>query len=106
MVLADNGAQVLRVERPGGGRDRDRPGLAVWHRSKSIVELDLADPDARRSFDELLDDADGVVVALSEATADRLGLAHERVATGRPSLVDVRISGFGRGGPLSHLPGL
>jgi crotonobetainyl-CoA:carnitine CoA-transferase CaiB-like acyl-CoA transferase len=105
MVLADAGATVTQVERPGGGRDRLRPGRRVWHRAVGCVELDLATDGGRADVLARVRDSDAIVVAVSEATTARLGLQPPVLAAVNRALVDVRISGFGAGGPLSHLPG-
>jgi crotonobetainyl-CoA:carnitine CoA-transferase CaiB-like acyl-CoA transferase len=105
MVLADCGASVTRIERPGGGRDRVRPGARVWGRCTATLELDLAAPTGRAELLERCRDAHAVVVALSERTTSRLGVDPAALAAVNPELVDVRVRGFGTGGPLSHLPG-
>jgi crotonobetainyl-CoA:carnitine CoA-transferase CaiB-like acyl-CoA transferase len=105
MVLAENGADVVKVERPGGGRDRARPGHVVWNRGKKSVVLDLDDPAGRAALDDLLTGSDAVVIALSAATRTRLGLDGDALAGRFPALVVGTIDGWGDGGPLSHLPG-
>lgn len=105
MVLAENGAEVVKIEKPGGSRDRDRPGQVVWHRGKRSVVLDLDTADGRGALDVVLAAADAVVIALSPATRGRLHLDGDELASRFPSLVVATIDGFGEGGPLSHLPG-
>lgn len=105
MVLAENGAEVVKVERPGGSRDRGRPGQVVWHRGKKSLVLDLDEASGRAALDEVLATSDAVVIALSAATRRRLGLDGAALAASFPSLVVASIDGFGEGGPLSHLPG-
>ena len=74
MVMAENGAEVVKVERPGGSRDRGRPGQVVWHRGKKSVVLDLDDAKGRGDLDQLLATSDAVVIALSATTRRRLRL--------------------------------
>jgi crotonobetainyl-CoA:carnitine CoA-transferase CaiB-like acyl-CoA transferase len=105
MVMAENGAEVVKIERPGGSRDRARPGQVIWHRGKKSVVLDLDDAAGRASLDEILATSDAVIVALSAATRRRLGLDGEALSDTFPALVVATIDGFGENGPLSHLPG-
>jgi len=62
MMLADHGAEVLKVESPAGDRGRSRPGFAVWNRNKQSLVLDRLRPDGRRTLDKLLTAADLAVV--------------------------------------------
>ena len=105
MVMAENGAEVVKVERPGGSRDRGRPGQVVWHRGKKSVVLDLDDAKGRGDLDQLLATSDAVVIALSATTRRRLRLDGPTLCDAFPALVAATIDGFGEGGPLSHLPG-
>jgi crotonobetainyl-CoA:carnitine CoA-transferase CaiB-like acyl-CoA transferase len=105
MVLADFGAEVVMVEPPGGSRLRRMPAFTMWARGKQSITLDLTDPAARRTFDELAAPADVAVVALEPATADRLGVDGARLTAANPRLVHCEISGFGRGHPLSDVAG-
>ena len=105
MVLAENGAEVIKVERPSGSRDRDRPGHVVWHRAKKSVTIDVESPDGSESLVALLATSDAAVIALSRTTRDRLGLDGDALHRAHPALVVATIDGFGGVGPLSHLPG-
>jgi crotonobetainyl-CoA:carnitine CoA-transferase CaiB-like acyl-CoA transferase len=105
MVLAENGAEVIKIERPAGSRDRERSGQFVWHRGKKSVVLDLDDSNSRSQLDSLLATADAVIVALSATTRSRLGLDGDALAQDFPALVVSTIDGFGTTGPLAHLPG-
>lgn len=106
MVLAENGAEVIRVEPPGGDPERDRPGAIVWHRGKKSVVLDLRDDAARASFVALAATADGLVVTLRPGAAERLGVDYASLERRAPGLVYLAITGFGERGPLRDLPGL
>lgn len=64
MLLADNGADVVRVERPGDGRLRDAPGCRVWNRGTWSVVLDISDAADRRRLLDLVD-GDGAVIESS-----------------------------------------
>jgi succinate--hydroxymethylglutarate CoA-transferase len=97
-ILADLGADVVKVERPGAG-DPGRavtPGThRVLNRRKRIVRLDLTDPTDRAAVLELTDRADVVVVAFRAGTAERLGVGGAELTARNPRLVHCSISGFG-----------
>jgi itaconate CoA-transferase len=107
--LADLGARVIKVERPGTGdfaRDYDERvrGLAshfVWtNRGKESLTLDLKHPEARALLERLvLERADVLVQNLAPGAAARLGLSHEALAPRKPALVVCDISGYGADGP-------
>jgi crotonobetainyl-CoA:carnitine CoA-transferase CaiB-like acyl-CoA transferase len=106
--LADLGARVVKVERPGTGdfaRDYDRTvaGQAsyfVWlNRGKESVELDIKDPDDRRILDALIGAADVFVSNLGPGAVDRLGLDAATLRARRPDLVHCTVSGYGQQGP-------
>jgi itaconate CoA-transferase len=106
--LADLGARVIKIERPGGGdfaRDYDRrtKGLAshfVWvNRSKESVTLDLKQPAALQVLMDLLAKADVLVQNLAPGAAARMGLGYESLAPAHPRLIVCDISGYGNDGP-------
>ena len=106
--LADLGARVIKIERPGGGdfaRDYDQRarGMAshfVWvNRSKESLTLDLKNPDALAALMRLLVKADVLVQNLAPGAADRMGLGFEHLAQEHPRLIVCNISGYGSDGP-------
>ena len=107
--LADLGARVIKVERPGGGDfargyDERVRGLAshfVWtNRSKESLTLDVKHPDAHAILHRLvLEHADIVVQNLAPGAAARLGLSYEALAPAKPALIVCDISGYGANGP-------
>jgi formyl-CoA transferase len=106
--LADLGARVIKVERPGGGDFARRydttvhgtSSYFVWlNRSKESLTLDFKDPRGREILDQLLDGADVFVQNLAPGAADRLGLDAEALAERWPRLVPCTISGYGTSGP-------
>src|SRR5919108_3969377 len=107
--LADLGARVIKVERPGSGDfargyDARVRGLAshfVWtNRSKESVTLDVKHPDAAKALERLvLDQADVVVQNLAPGAAARLGLGYDRLAAMKPEIIVCDISGYGADGP-------
>ena len=105
MVLAENGAEVVKVEPPRGDQDRGWPGFAVWHRAKKSVVLELGDSGGRGRFLELAGAADGVIEAFRPSTAERLGVDYETLRGMNDRLVYASITGFGETGPWRDLPG-
>jgi itaconate CoA-transferase len=106
--LADLGARVIKIERPGEGDfargyDETVKGLAsyfVWlNRSKESLTLDLKHPEAKRIIDTLLDEADVFIQNLAPGAAARLALGADDVRSRRPSLIVCNISGYGSTGP-------
>jgi formyl-CoA transferase len=106
--LADLGARVIKVERPGGGDFARRydttvhghSSYFVWlNRSKESLTLDLKDPRGREILHELLDGADVFVQNLAPGAAARLGLDAAAVTSRRPGLIPCTISGWGTTGP-------
>ena len=113
MVLADLGARVIKVERPGTGDDARGFGPFVGDRSvyfeslnrgKSSVALDLADPADRVTFEALLDGADVLVENFRPGALGRMGYGWEVLHGRWPRLVYAAVSGFGRTGPYSERP--
>ncbi|MFF4591431.1 CaiB/BaiF CoA transferase family protein [Amycolatopsis sp. NPDC001319] len=106
--LADLGARVIKVERPGAGdfaRDYDRTvhGQAsyfVWlNRGKESVELDIKAPADRALLDAVIAKADVFLHNLAPGAVDRLGLDAETVRARHPRLITCAISGYGTAGP-------
>ena len=109
--LADLGARVIKIERPGEGDfarayDATVHGQAshfIWlNRGKESIELDLGSPGDKQVMLALADTADVVVSNLAPGAMDRLGLGAEALRARRESLVVVTISGFGEAGPYTH----
>lgn len=107
MLLADLGAEVVKVERPGLG-DETRSWGPPWadgeatyflavNRNKSSVTLDLATPEGRRAARELVAGCDVVVENFRPGAMDRLGLGYAELSAGRPDLVYCSVTGFGSG---------
>jgi crotonobetainyl-CoA:carnitine CoA-transferase CaiB-like acyl-CoA transferase len=110
MMMADHGAEVIRVEPPTGEPTRtigaNQHGQNVWfantHRSKQSVVLDLKQPQAVEAFLRLADAADVVIEAFRPGVADRLGVGAAAVRARNPRVVYCSISAFGQTGPLSR----
>jgi itaconate CoA-transferase len=107
--LADLGADVIKIERPGDGDfarayDDYVNGICshfIWlNRGKRSVTLDVKNPDARAALSTLIEGADVLVQNLAPGAAARLGLTHEALKPANPGLVVCDISGYGESGPF------
>ncbi|TQM11195.1 CaiB/BaiF CoA transferase family protein [Pseudonocardia kunmingensis] len=105
MVLCDNGAEVVKVEPPGGDRLRRLPAYVMWHRGKLGVVADLATEAGRDRVRELAIGADVMVQDWRPGVARRHGLAHPQLAPANDRLVTCAITGFGPRGPWARLKG-
>ena len=114
-ILADHGAEVIKIEPPQGDETRDwgppfRDGRAAYfegvNRNKRSMALDLARPEGREVLLRLLEDADVLVENFKPGSLEKWGLGYEQLLAGRfPRLVHCRVSGFGADGPLGGFPG-
>ena len=114
-ILADLGAEVIKIERPGSGDDARawRPpeiggmstGFAALNRSKKSVALDLDRPEGQRIVAQLAAGADVLVHSLKPGSAEARGLGDEPLRAVNPRLVYCAISAFGEVGPMRGLPG-
>jgi crotonobetainyl-CoA:carnitine CoA-transferase CaiB-like acyl-CoA transferase len=114
MILADLGADVVKVERPGGGDDaRSMPPhrgseSVVFHavnRNKRSIVLDLKSTAGREAFLRLAEDADVVVQSYRPGAAEALGLGWSDVHARNPAAVYCSVSAFGSSGSAAGLPG-
>ncbi len=110
-LLADQGARVIKVERPDGGDfarayDKRARGLAshfVWtNRSKESLALDLKEPAAIEALGKIIAEADILVQNLAPGAAARLGLDQAKLRAKHPKLITCSISGYGSGGPAEQ----
>jgi itaconate CoA-transferase len=110
-LLADQGARVIKVERPDGGDfarayDTRARGLAshfVWtNRSKESLALDLKEEGAVGILKRIVGKADILVQNLAPGAAERLGLGHANLRRNNPRLITCSISGYGAGGPYEN----
>ncbi|HSO96130.1 MAG TPA: CoA transferase [Acidimicrobiia bacterium] len=105
-LLADLGADVLKVEPPGGDPMRVFPQLfSSLNANKRSMVLDLKDPDQRAHAHTLVAEADVFVEGFRPGVADRLGVGEHEVRAINPSIVYCSISGYGQDGPLARTPG-
>ena len=98
MLLAEQGADVIKVERPGGDPARTEPAFATWNRSKRSVELDLKSPGGLEQAQELIHWADVLIENFRPGVADRLGIGYEATRT-NSGLVYCSLPGFGENSP-------
>ena len=108
MMLADHGAEVIKIEKPGLGDDaRKMPPFVggesapfmIWNRNKRSIVLDFKTEKDRETFLKLVDQADIVVENMRPGTLDRLGIGYEVLSKRNPRLIYAAISGFGQTGP-------
>ncbi len=105
MVLADNGARVLKVEPPEGDRLRTRlpSGFLVWNRGKESVVADLRTTEGQTQLRELAADADVVIEGFAPGVADGWNVGYDALREVNAGIVYGAISGFGRTGPYATL---
>ena len=107
MMLADMGAEVIRVERTQAVRDPmpDGPGWDVLQRSRRSVALDLKQADGAATLLRLVERADALIEGFRPGVMERLGLGPEECLARNPRLVFGRMTGWGQDGPFAHAAG-
>lgn len=107
MLLGDMGANVIRVERPGGGLfgDVQQPQLDVLNRNKRCVCIDLKKPGGVETVLALLEKADALLEGNRPGVMERLGLGPDVCLARNPALVYGRMTGWGQEGPLAKAAG-
>jgi formyl-CoA transferase len=114
MFLADHGAEVLKVERPGigdeirrWGETKDGVGLyyKVINRGKKSITLDLRSDFGVEVVKQLVKDVDIIVENYRTGTLEKWGLGYDVLKEINPGLIMVRVTGFGQTGPYKHRPG-
>jgi crotonobetainyl-CoA:carnitine CoA-transferase CaiB-like acyl-CoA transferase len=113
LMMADHGADVVKVEPPGGEPVREvgyrtADGITTWfrntHRGKRSVMLDLKTPAGREACLKLAEWADVVVEAFRPGVVDRLGVGYAAVSARNPRIVYASIAAFGQTGPEASRP--
>lgn len=114
LILAEAGAEVVKVERPPSGDDmrgyapqwgRDSVNFALLNRGKASLALDLKDEAERRRLMPLIARADILIEQFRPGVMDRLGLGYEAVAAVNPRIVYCSITGYGQDGPKRDAAG-
>jgi crotonobetainyl-CoA:carnitine CoA-transferase CaiB-like acyl-CoA transferase len=103
MVLADFGAEVVRVEPAGGDSAWDEPAYLLLHRGKKSIDLDVRSDAGREELRRIVPGFDVVIESLGPGVADELGIGYDDLAARQPALVVCSITGWGPTGPLAHL---
>ncbi|MGE2833285.1 CaiB/BaiF CoA transferase family protein [Mycobacterium sp. SMC-4] len=116
--LAELGAEIIKIERPGVGddtrswgppfiddEDRISAYFAALNRGKASVAVDFTDPRGRELLHRLVTQCHVVIENFRPGVAERYGLDHDSLAAHNPSVVTCSISGFGRSGPYAGYPG-
>jgi CoA:oxalate CoA-transferase len=107
-ILADLGAEVIKVERPGSGdglRTIAPATFAAVNRGKRSLALDLRRNADRALLDDLVRTADVFIEGFRPGVADRLGAGYARLSELNPRLIYCSLSGYGQSGPARDLPG-
>ncbi len=114
-MLADMGAEVVKVEPPGSGDatrhflppelDGESAAFMMLNRNKRGVAIDLKQPDGREAVLRLVDRADVLIENYRTGTMDRIGLGYETLRDRNPGLLYCEVSGFGRTGPFADYGG-
>lgn len=114
LFLAEAGAEIIKVERPGRGEEmrgytpkwgQDSANFAMLNRGKKSVALDLKDVGARERLRPLIDRADIVVEQFRPGVMARLGLGYEDIRAIKPDIIYCSITGYGQTGPSATRAG-
>lgn len=115
MLLADMGADVVKIEKPNGGDDTRRMGppfiggesaaFLAMNRNKRSIVLNFKHPAGVKALKRLVKDADIVIENYRTGTMERLGLGYEDLKEVNPGIIYCSISGFGRTGPYANRAG-
>ena len=111
-MLADHGAEIIKIEPPGGDPARQmepfEEGQSVWfrniNRGKQSVVLDLKQKDNLQKLYRLVEESDIFVEAFRPGVANRLEIDYETLSAINPRIIYCSISAFGQDGPLAHHP--
>ena len=104
-MLADLGADVVKVESLEGDSFRELPGFFAWNRGKRSIALNLKAPEGRAVVERLARDADVVMENMRPGVAERLGVGDAALRALNPRLVYCSTTAFGSSGPYADRPG-
>ncbi len=105
LIMADYGAEVIKVEPPGGDPFRFQPAWISWNRGKKGVVLDLSTAKGREQAMQLAGEADVLVESFRPGDMAAWGLGYDTLSQRYPRLVYCSITGFGQHGPLRRVKG-
>ena len=112
LILAEAGAEVIKIERPGRGDEMrsytptfggDSVNFALLNRGKRSIAIDLKAPDATSRLRPLIESADVVVEQFRPGVMDRLGLGYEALAAINPRIIYCAVTGYGQEGPRAQV---
>jgi CoA:oxalate CoA-transferase len=112
MVLSDMGAEVIKLEKPGGEDNRKAKPMvrgqsiyfSVYNRGKKSICLDLRQPEGKQVFFDLLKTADMVLENFRPGTLEAMGLGYDELIKVKPDIILIRVSGYGQYGPYRERP--
>ena len=105
MLLSEQGAEVIKIERPDGDPMRRHHGFMVWNRSKKGITLNLKTPKGQQIAHKLAIESDVIIESFRPGVAERLSIGYDTMIKINPRIVYCSISGFGQDGPYRDLPG-
>lgn len=105
MMLADHGAEVIRIDRPGGQALVGDPAKDLLNRSRLSVNIDLKKPEGIAAVRRLVASADGLIEGFRPGVMERLGLGPDTLLADNPKLVYGRMTGWGQDGPYAQAAG-
>jgi alpha-methylacyl-CoA racemase len=105
MMLADHGAEVIRIDRPGGQALLGDPAKDLLNRSRLSVAIDLKKPAGIAAVRRLVASADGLIEGFRPGVMERLGLGPDTLLADNPRLVYGRMTGWGQDGPYAQAAG-
>lgn len=112
LLLAESGAEVIKIERPQGGDDMrgyspkagvDSSNFVILNRGKKSFAIDLKDPKGIEQLKPFIMDADVVLEQFRPGVMDRLGLGYESLSKINPRIIYCSITGYGQTGPLANV---
>lgn len=105
MILADAGAEVIKVEPPPGDRARNHPAWIMWNRGKKSIALDLKTQPGQAAIRDLTVNTDVLLTTVRPGAEERLGIDYPTLAKVNPALIYTSITGFGPIKKWSHIKG-
>jgi formyl-CoA transferase len=113
MILSDLGAEVIKLEKPGGEETRHSPPMvkgqsvyfSVYNRGKKSVCLDMRKEEGKEVFRDLLKTADFVLQNFRPGTMEKMGFGYEQLCAIKPDIILLSVSAFGQYGPYHEKPG-
>ena len=106
MMLADMGAEVIRVDRAGSvGGDPSKPNLEILNRGRRSIGVDLKSPDGVETVLALVEQSDALIEGFRPGVTERLGIGPDACLARNPKIVYGRMTGWGQDGPYAQAAG-